>query len=336
MADSKRRYPSTNTVALLAFAGMLLLAAAGGVYAVTPAGPLDQRPRAAALFAAATPRASATPTLTPFPTGTITPTVTPEPTATPVPSQTPIPPTPTPLFTPDGREREVVVPILMYHYVSVPPADADVYRLDLSVRPDEFRAQMQWLADNGYETISLYDLAYRLATGKPDLPEKPVILTFDDGYVDNYENAFPILEEFGFDAAFFILTDVTDDNQAAYMTWDMLAEMKAAGHDIEVHGRNHLQEMSDKDADWLFYHLVGPAETIEATLGHRPRFVAYISGRYDDLVLEKMAEFEYWGGLTTANGSLHTSETLYELKRVRVRGDWTLSTFISVVSDASY
>jgi peptidoglycan/xylan/chitin deacetylase (PgdA/CDA1 family) len=224
----------------------------------------------------------------------------------------------------------------MYHYVSTPPEDADIYRQDLSMTPEQFRAQMQWLADEGYTPISLYDLLYALMIGWPSLPEKPIILTFDDGYVDNYTNAYPIMEEFGFKGTFFILTDWTDQQRPGYMTWDMLRELKEAGHDVEVHGRTHDQDMAGKDADWLFYHLVGPRDTIEATLGYRPRFVAYISGRYDTLTLEKVAEYEFWGAVTTENGATHSKENPYQLKRVRIRGDWSLATFSSVVEAASY
>jgi len=78
----------------------------------------------------------------------------------------------------------------MYHYISVPPAGSDIYRRDLSVKPAEFEAQLAWLRSQGYQGIRLADLVYNLTQGRP-LPEKPVILTFDDGYRDNYANAFP-------------------------------------------------------------------------------------------------------------------------------------------------
>ena len=78
----------------------------------------------------------------------------------------------------------------MYHYISEPPPGADVYRRDLSVAPADFEAQLAWLRDQGYESITLTDLVYNLALGWP-LPDEPIVITFDDGYVDNYTNAFP-------------------------------------------------------------------------------------------------------------------------------------------------
>ena len=93
------------------------------------------------------------------------------------------------------------VPILMYHYLSIPPADANLYRIDLSVSPDLFAPQLDRIQAEGYTTISLYDLLAHLWEGAP-LPEKPVVITFDDGYRDNYTNAFPLLRERGMIATF--------------------------------------------------------------------------------------------------------------------------------------
>lgn len=272
------------------------------------------------------------------------PSITPYLTPTPVPSVT-LPPGVTPSATPDvtatpppvadGELREAYVPILMYHYVSVPPVDADEYRVDLSTAPDAFRRQMTWLRDNGYEVISLQTLLYALNTGSPELPQHPVVLTFDDGYTDNYENAFPVLEEFGYPATFFILTDVTDRAQPGYMTWAMLREMSDAGLDIEVHGREHV-EMTGRDADWLYYHLHGPAETINVKLGYTPHILSYPSGQYDQSVIDAAQQVGYWAAVTTVQGGLQSSASPFELRRLRVRGEWDVATFAAILREFSH
>lgn len=316
----------------------LLVCLALGLVAFMPASPIDQRPLVIAAFITATPTNTLTPTsthtATASPTASDTPTITHTPTETLTPSITPTGTptnTPTPMPTPDGRDRDFWIPILMYHYVSVPPDDADVYRKDLSVSPQAFREQLEWLKASGYQTISLYHLIYALNIGWPKLPERPIILTFDDGYADNYENAFPILKELGFTATFFVLTDVTDRSQPGYMTWDMLKEMSQAGMSIEVHGREHV-EMAGRDHDWLVFHLLGPAQTIEANLGYQPRFVAYPSGKYDATTIQTAHELGYWGGITTINGAHHTKSSPFEIQRVRVRGDWNLNTFTTIIT----
>lgn len=313
---------------------LIILCAAVSVVAFTPANVRDQRPRLIAVLITATPTKTPTPTRTPTPTATLTPTITLTPTETLTPSVTPTETptsTPTPLPTPDSRDRDFYIPILMYHYISVPPADADVYRVGLSITPDIFAKQMEWLKANGYQTITLYHLVYALNIGWPPLPERPVIITFDDGYEDNYKNAFPVLKTNGFTATFFILTDVTDRNQPGYMTWDMLKEMSQAGMSIEVHGREHV-DMAPRDSDWLLFHLQGPAETIKANLGYQPRFVAYPAGKYDQLTIDTARGVGYWAGLTTVFGAHQEKSALFELERVRMASDWSMEQFTAFMN----
>ena len=234
----------------------------------------------------------------------------------------------------DGVMRTVDVPILMYHYVSEPPSDADVYRVDLSVTPDEFRNQMAWLKENGYQAVTLYEIAAALNSEEAALPPRPVVITFDDGYEDNYHNAFPILKEMEMPATFFVLTDVTDRSEAGYMTWPMLEEMANAGMDIEVHGREHF-ELTGRDYDWLIFHLLGPIETIEANLGYRPRFLSYPAGLYDDDVIAVAQEVGYWGAVTTLNGFEQNSALPFKMRRLRIRGEWPLSAFASIMQEVT-
>ncbi|MCA9875826.1 MAG: polysaccharide deacetylase family protein, partial [Anaerolineales bacterium] len=207
-------------------------------------------------------------------------TPTPEPTIVPTATNSlAIPGLPEPLPTPHGvYSWTLQVPVLMYHYVSTPPADADIYRTDLSTEPEMFRQQMAFLAENGYTTIDLYDLSLAIVN-KLTLPDKPIILTFDDGYLDNYENAFPILQEFGFTGTFFIITDFVDQQLPGYVTWEMLQEMAAAGMRIESHSKNH-PDLTGKDRDFLIWQMLGSQETLAAHLGYTPRYFCYPSGRY--------------------------------------------------------
>ena len=207
---------------------------------------------------------------------------------------------PKPPPIPDGLVRAVQVPILMYHYVSVPPAGSDVYRRDLSVSPELFRSHLQALADAGYTPISMYDLVDHLNQGAP-LPEKPVILTFDDGYRDNYENAFPSLTEFGMTAMFFVVTDYMDEGNPLYLSWDMAREMQAAGMFIESHGRNHAS-LRNRNDDYLIWQALGSAETIEHELGVRPRFITYPFGHYDGNTIRIFESAGFWGGRDDQSG----------------------------------
>ncbi|MBV7336022.1 polysaccharide deacetylase family protein [Chloroflexi bacterium TSY] len=223
-----------------------------------------------------------------------------------------------PEITPDGIQRSAQVPILMYHYLSIPPDDADIYRLDLSVTPQLFRQHLEAMQNAGYTTVRLDDLTAHLTQGTP-LPEKPVIITFDDGYRDNYVNAFPLLVEYGMTATFFIVTDFIDEARPAYLTWDMVREMHVAGLSIESHSRNHTS-LKNRDVDFLIWQALGSMETIEFELGIRPRFVSYPAGQFDATTIEVFKSANYLAGVTTIQGATHKSDNLFELHRVRVRG----------------
>ena len=248
------------------------------------------------------------------PVGSAGPTLTPSPTPTPT-------FTPTPYPTPHGQTRTVQVPILMYHYISWAPENADRYRRDLSVSPDAFRSHMAYLRDQGYQAISLHDLVYALQRGTP-LPPKPVIITFDDGYRDNYTNAFPILKEFGYPATFFVVTDFVDEGRPEYMTWDQLREMHNAGMEIGSHSRDH-PDLRGKSGEYLIWQILGSSQTIEAELGFRPEVFSYPSGRYDEHTIDVVRSAHYWAAVTTGGGMVHSTGDLLKLERIRVRGGWT-------------
>jgi peptidoglycan/xylan/chitin deacetylase (PgdA/CDA1 family) len=233
------------------------------------------------------------------------------------------PATPTPALepTPDGVVRTVKVPILMYHYISTPPPDADAYRIDLSTPPDLLAAHLDRLVAEGYTTISLYQLLAHLLQGAP-LPDKPVVITFDDGYRDNHANAFPLLRERGMTATFFVITDFIDEKRPLYLSWDMAREMLAAGMSIESHGRNHFTLKGQAD-DYLVWQALGSLETLQFELGARPRFISYPAGDYDQSTIDIFRSANYWAGLTTEQGTQQSSEHPFEWERIRVRNTTT-------------
>ncbi|MFN2222219.1 MAG: polysaccharide deacetylase family protein [Chloroflexota bacterium] len=278
---------------------------------------LAQEPSPTALLETATavPTATETPTTTPTTLPTTTPT---EPAAGEPPTIPTATATPLPLPTPrDVYSWTLEVPILMYHYISQPPQGADKYRLDLSTSPALFREQMAYLLENGYETVDLYDLTLAIVD-KGQLPAKPVVLTFDDGYRDNYENAFPILRELGLRGTFFVTTEFIDQNNPDYMSWAMIEEMAAAGMRIEPHSKTH-PDLTLNDRDFIIWEVLGSQETIASYIGYRPRYFAYPGGRYNSEVQQIVAELDFWGAVTTTNGNWHGFDDRFEWGRVRMR-----------------
>jgi peptidoglycan/xylan/chitin deacetylase (PgdA/CDA1 family) len=277
---------------------------------------------------------SPTPTVTdtPTPTQTATPTDTPTetPTATSTSANTPtLIRTATRAPTINSNLRVLRVPILMYHYTSAPPADADVYRFDLSVRPREFEAQMEWLAVNDYHPIRLSDLADALLNDSP-LPEKPVVLTFDDGYLDNYQNAFPVLKNYHFPGTFFVITQFIEDNKTGYMSWSQLGEMVRAGMEIGSHSADHPDLRNDlraRSLAWLQNEISGSKQTIELRLGIPVRTFNYPAGKYDARTIQVVQSSGYVAAVTEIQGMKQTSDKPYELKRIRIRGAYNIADF---------
>jgi len=269
-----------------------------------------------------TPMPSPTATTTSSPTPTATQTGTPAPTLTSTPSPTPTAtPTPEPQPTPDGVHRSLRVPILMYHYVSEAPDPSDAVRVDLSVPPAAFREHLQALREAGYETITMHDLTMALQTGA-ELPAKPILLTFDDGYRDAYTEAFPALRDAGYVGTFFLLTEPIDAGNPAYVTWDQVKEMHAAGMEMQAHGYTHV-ELRDRSVDYLVWQMLGSKEAIEERTGETVRFFCYPSGRYDEVAIQVLRSAHYWAAVTTQQGVDHASDRLFELQRLRVHGHYT-------------
>ncbi len=234
------------------------------------------------------------------------------------PTPTPYPFFQEPLPHADGQARALRVPILMYHYISDPPAGADRFRLDLSVRPSMFEAHLQYLRQAGYETVSLSDLILYLTQGRP-LPPQPVVLTFDDGYRDAYEEAFPRLLRYGFHGTFFVLTGRADEGDPRYLSWEQIRQMSEAGMDIQLHGREHVP-LSGRDDAFLFYHIIGGKQSIEAHTGRPVRFFAYPSSRYDRNLLRFLEGHSFWGAVTTVYGADERLENRFVWPRIRIRG----------------
>jgi peptidoglycan/xylan/chitin deacetylase (PgdA/CDA1 family) len=217
----------------------------------------------------------------------------------------------------------------MYHYISIPPEDADIYRLDLSVTPENLDAQLGYLKHAGFNVISLDELLLALQ-GESELPSRPIVLTFDDGYRDNYLYAFPLLKKYGFSATFSLITQPIDQNNPNYVTWKQVIEMHTAGMDFAAHSLNHA-DLKGKDVDFLVYQILGSKEAIEARVNEPLHFFNYPSGSYDQLTIDVIASANFWGALTTQEGSLNSYANRFEIRRVRIRGADTLEKFIEKV-----
>ena len=197
--------------------------------------------------------------------------------------------------------------VLNYHQVK----NGNTY---LSVHLDDFDAQMNYLVENGYIAITP-DALLSALEGELELPPKPVLITFDDGYSDNYENAFPILQKYGLRATIFVIPALV--GKEGYMTWDELKEMEENGITMQSHTLNHiaLEELPD---DGLRTELLKSKQILEDQLGHAVDFVAYPTGTYNLHIAGIAREVGYKGAFTIKYGNVDLGSNFFALERVPI------------------
>ena len=219
------------------------------------------------------------------------------------------------------------VPILMYHYVDDTPPDAGPQAAALTVSAAQFEAEMDYLADNGYHPVTLEDV-FESMSGQQVLPSNPVAITFDDGGLDNYTVAFPILKRHGFRATFFVITGYVGGRLC--MTWDQLRTMHAAGMAIESHTAAH-SDLRRVDAALLATELEASRAALARELGEDARILSYPQGRYNRTVIAATRAAGYAGAVTTRLWWTQSSPSCFELQRTRVSPGESLAAFARVL-----
>lgn len=205
--------------------------------------------------------------------------------------------------------NDVRIPILMYHSIS----DADPNN-SLLIPVKEFEEQIKWLKENGFTPMLLDDIVQAYTTGY--VPKRPVAITFDDGYSDNYTEAYRILKENNMKGTFFIITNNTD-NDGFYMNSVMLKEMKNSGMGIENHTSKHIEFTTISRED-KFNIIKEGRDKLKEKVGVESNYICYPVGRYDDETIEVEKEMGIKAAVTTENGISSLGDGLYSLKRVRI------------------
>ena len=227
-------------------------------------------------------------------------------------------------IVPPGRQA-VRVPILMYHYIRINPDPADRLGFNLSVTPADFAQQMDWLAANGYHPIDLDDLrGYLLAGG--GLPDRPVVLTFDDGYRDLYTAAYPVLRSHHFKAVAYIVSGFV--GSSVNVTSDQVLEMDANGIEIGAHTVSHADLTRQSGAN-LQHEVFDSKASLEALIGHPVLDFCYPSGRFDDRVVGAVQAAGFLTATTTQPGFVHSAGDRFTWTRVRVSGGESLGQLVA-------
>lgn len=232
--------------------------------------------------------------------------------------------------------QAIALPIVMYHHILKEQARLNPF----TISPDEFRQDLQYLKDNGYQSILIQDLI-DYVNGETVLPEKPVMITFDDGYESFYEYAFPILKEMGFKAVFSVVGTYVDqyscmdDHQICYShcTWNELALLQKSrivevqNHSYNLHlltnGRKGAKKMrGEKDTEYRHVLIsdIGKMqdECRKNLSGWLPTAFAYPYGQVSEEAILILKELGFKAALTCTEKTNYLTgdpDELYHLNR---------------------
>lgn len=228
---------------------------------------------------------------------------------------------------PASFSSSVHVPILLYHYISHNPFPQDTVRTGLSTTPQIFEKQLLTLIQYGYTTISLDELFQSLIT-KTALPQKPVVLTFDDGYEDFYTNAYPLLRKYNMKATQFIPTGLI--GKPNYMTWDQITELSQSELiTIGAHTVEHvfLPKQSDER---LETEVLQSKNMIEEIIQQPVHWFAYPYGAFTEREVAMVKKSGFKGAVSTIKGTTHDRASRYTLTRVRP-GNFIFNDFLIIL-----
>ncbi len=212
----------------------------------------------------------------------------------------------------------------MYHNVGIPPKNA-VLR-SLYVTPRMFRFQMRYLKTAGFNVVPLTEIAEFARDGGNG--NKLVALTFDDGYRDFYETAFPVLKQYNFPSTVFVVSDLVGkenlweqaDGKAreALMGWEEILSLKKAGVTFGSHTRSHpfLSKLSVPEIE---EEVAGSKSVLEERLQTTVETFCYPYGYYDERVVEEVRKAGYKAAVTVRRGLVHKGDGPLELRRSFIR-----------------
>ncbi len=238
------------------------------------------------------------------PTFTVTPTFT----ASPIPTAT---------WVHQGPEN-VYVPIILYHRIDTSPINSQYY-----VPPEKFDEEMKLLYDWGYTTITT-ELLIKAITEGADLPPRPILITFDDGHLNNYTAAFPIMKKYGFTGVLYIIANYMGTDN--YMNADQIKEMAAAGWEVGSHSISHA-DLTSLEPYRQRLEVVESRTLLEEALGVPILTIAYPFGISNPGVIDYAHFANYIGGMSLGFTYDQGISNLYTLQRRDIKGTYDVKQF---------
>lgn len=250
----------------------------------------------------------------------------------------------------NNKNNKSEIPILMYHHFDKDPKKTN----DVTILPEEFEKQIKYLSENGYTSITSQDLI-EYKEGNKEIPEKPVFITSDDGYLSNYEIMYPILKKYNMKATIFLIGERIDNSDKPSkalpkLNWDNIKEMHKSGLvDFQCHTYNshdkvetangikgnfssRLIEESESDfKERIDKDIKRNIKGIEENLGYTPIAFSYPFGDTSQTSAEVLEENNIKITVRADGGVEENSKKLYLLKRVGITNQDDIETFIKKI-----
>ncbi|AGF57982.1 peptidoglycan/xylan/chitin deacetylase (PgdA/CDA1 family) [Clostridium saccharoperbutylacetonicum] len=232
----------------------------------------------------------------------------------------------------EKREDEIVwvndnrgVPVICYHSIT----EDKTKKGPIVIPVENFKEQLKTIKDAGYITLTMAELNGYLYENKP-IPEKSVIITFDDGYRDNYTLAFPILKELNMKATIFVISSFM--NRSDCLSPEELKEMSDYGIDIESHTVSH-KRLSDMNYKTQLKELKDSKVAIEKVTGKPVTAIAYPEGKYNDNTKKAVVEAGYAMGFTIERGYADRNDLSTRLNRICVDYTYKPNNILNVLKN---
>ena len=228
----------------------------------------------------------------------------------------------TPVENSMAKPRQILdrlqVPILCYHrlrdYRTTDGAGAKTYIVPASA----FKRQIKMLADSGYHTITADEYYAYLAFGAA-LPQKPVMISFDDTSEEQFTVGAAELDKYGFKGVFFVMT--ISIGRPGYMTSEQLKALSDKGHVIASHTTDHHNVKKYSGGDWDF-QLAKPKTKLESIIGKPVEYFAYPFGEWNEAAIPELKKRNYKAAFQLSSNKRDTIEPLYAIRRMIVPGTW--------------
>lgn len=217
-----------------------------------------------------------------------------------------------------ANTKNLSLPILMYHHIRDFNDPTDKIGTNLSVSPSDFATQLDLIKERGYTAINFQDIL------NGNLPEKSIILTFDDGYENFYQNAYPELKKRGMKAVSYII--VNDIGKNEYMTRDQIIEINNNDIEIGSHTLSH-PDLATATSTRAEKEILDSKKQLEDIIVKKVISFCYPSGKYNDATENYVKNSGYSFAVTT-KGGITTFADLFTLNRYRINNGTTINSWI--------